>query len=182
MTGQHENYMNEYFETIYKDTNKKVQIYLISKCKNFSDINDIMQEVYLELYNIICRKGTDYIKNEESFVINLCKKKIYSYYSFWERIKNITYFEEKENPDILMQEYDDESESAEDTFFRKEMVSEVQDILRKKPDDIQKIFYMYYSLDMRLAEIADTLGMNVQTVKSRLHRTRLDIKNTLSMM
>lgn len=47
MTSQKNNEVNEHFEQIYEETNRSVTLFLISKCKNFADVNDILQEVYI---------------------------------------------------------------------------------------------------------------------------------------
>lgn len=179
MTSQKNNSMKDYFEKIYEQTNRKVTIYLISKCKNFSDVNDIFQDVYLEYYQVLKRKGQDYIRDPEAFLINLCRKKIGSYYSFWERIP-LKYpfdnkdFEEQDQPEVLGEIVD-----FEEDFFRKEMVNDVKHILEMQPMEVQKIFYLYYTMELKIAEIAALLNMKEQTVKNKLFRTRRTIRETL---
>ena len=50
-------------------------LYLISKCKGFDDINDVLQEMYMEYFRTIQKKGIEYVDDEEAFLIALCKRK-----------------------------------------------------------------------------------------------------------
>ena len=38
------------FEIIYKNTYNKILKYVICKCSNLDDVNDIIQETYIEFY------------------------------------------------------------------------------------------------------------------------------------
>lgn len=40
----------------------------------------------MEYFRTIQRKGIEYVDDEEAFLIALCKRKLASYYSFWDRI------------------------------------------------------------------------------------------------
>ena len=44
------------FEMIYRETYKDVLKYIISKCSNIDDVNDIIQETYLEMYKALKKK------------------------------------------------------------------------------------------------------------------------------
>ena len=145
MTSQKKNEVDEYFEQIYKETNRSVTLFLISKCKNFVDVNDILQEVYMEYYKVLMRKGLDYIKKDEKFLISLCQKKIATYYSFWDRIPHKLYLDEKEDYEreaLLSDAYDADMEDVDDEFLRKEMIEDVKVLLKKQSDEVQKIFYL----------------------------------------
>lgn len=172
--------INEKFETTYEKTNRNVTLFLISKCKNFTDVNDILQEVYIEYYHVLIKKGIDYIKEDEGFLISLCRKKIATYYSFWERIPHKFSLDEKEDyekDDILKETY--EEQDCEDDFLTKEMIAGVKNILKEQPDDIQKIFYLYYTMEMKIPEISKLLNIKTQTVKNKLFRTRKHIKELM---
>ena len=71
MTGQNN---LERFNEIYENTYQSVLKYVVCKCANLSDVNDIVQEVYIEVYKKISeltikeiagtlRVGESYVKN-----------------------------------------------------------------------------------------------------------------------
>ncbi len=180
MTGQNNTNVNKQFESTYELTNRNVTLFLISKCKNFTDVNDILQDVYLEYYQVLMKKGLNYIQDEEKFLISLCRKKIATYYSFWDRIPHKMSIDEKEayEKESILYELCDKKDYEED-FFEKEMIEDVKLILKQQSDDIQKIFYLYYTMELKLPEIASLLNINTQSVKNKLFRTRKLIRESL---
>ena len=44
------------FEEIYNQTYDKTLKYIICKCSNIEDVNDLLQDTYVELYKILKRK------------------------------------------------------------------------------------------------------------------------------
>lgn len=180
MTGQNNTNVNKQFESTYELTNRNVTLFLISKCKNFTDVNDILQDVYLEYYQVLMKKGLNYIQDEEKFLISLCRKKIATYYSFWDRIPHRMSLDEKETSEkeSILYELCDETDYEED-FFEKEMIEDVKLILKQQSDDIQKIFYLYYTMELKLPEIASLLNINTQSIKNKLFRTRKLIRESL---
>ena len=57
MTGQHSSNVKEHFEEIYEKTKRSVTLFLISRCKSFDDVNDVLQEVYMEYFRILQKSG-----------------------------------------------------------------------------------------------------------------------------
>lgn len=184
MAGQKNNNVNDdlnrHFEEVYEKTKRSVTLYLISKCKGFDDINDVLQEVYMEYFRTIQRKGIEYVDDEEAFLIALCKKKLASYYSFWDRIANRASLDVTAVSEIKdHMDHEDQWCDMEDDFYRKEMLQDVKKILEQQPDCVQKIFYLYYTMELTVSEIAKLLRMKPQTVKNKLFRTRKYIRKLL---
>ena len=72
MTGQGN--LNK-FNKIYDDTYKDVLKYIIIKCQNINDSNDILQEVYYEFWKILNKKVVEE-KNIKSFLLSIANNKI----------------------------------------------------------------------------------------------------------
>ena len=72
MTGQANLYK---FNEIYDKTHLDLLKYVIIKCHNINDTKDIMQETYLELWNIINKKKLSDI-NIKSYLIGIANNKI----------------------------------------------------------------------------------------------------------
>lgn len=172
--------LNRHFEEVYEKTKRSVTLYLIAKCKGFDDINDVLQEVYMEYFRTIQRKGIEYVDDEEAFLIALCKRKLASYYSFWDRISNRISLDVTAASEL--NDHIDHKEQwcdMEEDFYRKEMLQDVKKILEQQPDCVQKIFYLYYTMELTVSEIAELLRMKPQTVKNNLFRTRKYIRKLL---
>ena len=61
------------FEQIYHMTYNKVLYYILAKCGKVSEVEDILQETYAELYQVLTEKGSAYITVPEGFVMQLAK-------------------------------------------------------------------------------------------------------------
>ena len=61
------------FNTIYHDTYKMVLKYVVCNSYNINDVNDIIQEVYFELYKILDKKDID---NINDYLIGIARNKI----------------------------------------------------------------------------------------------------------
>ena len=45
------------FDDIYDSTNQAVLAFITAKCKNTADISDIFQDTYMELYQVLIKRG-----------------------------------------------------------------------------------------------------------------------------
>ena len=59
----------------------------------------------------------------------------------------------------------------------KENVDKVWEYLKNKDISIAKIFYLHYTMDMKIADIAKALEMGESNVKNYLYRTLKELKN-----
>jgi RNA polymerase sigma-70 factor (ECF subfamily) len=168
------------FDQIYNKTYKRILHFVTARCGNPSDIADILQETYAELYRVLVRWGTDYIQNPEAFVMQLAKSKVYRYYSFSEKIKNILPFStmgwNREEGTTEVIPAMDEVPELNDLVANRILLKEIADFIRTKPGDIQRIFYLYYVLEQSSAQIALDLHLNESTVKSKIHRTVHEVR------
>ena len=67
------------FEEIYNQTYDKTLKYIICKCSNIEDVNDLLQDTYVELYKILKRKRYIVLENYSNYLIGIAKKKIQKY-------------------------------------------------------------------------------------------------------
>ena len=167
-----------FFNNIYDKTYKKLLLYVLKRCSNIEDVSDILQETYAEVYLTINKKGIDYIKNYDAFVIKIAKTKIFKHYKFIEKIKNFIPIFSLNNKDdnITFCDFKIEDYSIEDDIINNTLVEEISDYIKRKPIDIQRIFYLYYYFEMTISEISKQLSIKESTVKSKLYRTLKDIR------
>lgn len=171
------------FNRIYDNTKHKVLIRITSKCKNLDDISDIFQDTYAELFLVLSKRGVDYIENEEAFVIRLANQKIYKYYTIVEKLKAVITFTgvNKDSEVFEIQNIESSENHIEDRIVRDELVEEINLYLKIKPVDIRKIFYLYYSLELTISEIAVELEMTESNVKNKLYRTLSELRNRFKL-
>lgn len=168
------------FDQIYNQTYKKTLHYVTARCGNAADISDIIQEIYAELYRVLVKRGTSYIHQPEAFVMQLAKSKVYRHYSFGEKVKNILPFSSidgnREEGTTEVFSAADEEPELNDLVADRILLKQIADFIKKKPDDVQRIFYLYYVLEESSAQIALTLHLNESTVKSKIHRTVREVR------
>lgn len=166
-----------FFNEIYDSTYKAILIYLTGKCQNLSDVNDICQDVYFEFYKILSAKGVSYIRNPGGLLRRLARRKIHQFYNAKEQPGEIKIVSiEEPAGEAVIAEQQPSSMEKTDTSEEEILVEEIYQYLKKKPDDIQKIFYLYFELEQTTARIAKTLSMKESTVKSKLYRTREELR------
>lgn len=160
-----------YFDEVYDKTYKKTLKYVTSKRKNIEDINDIVQEIYVEVYSVMVKKGIDYIENMEAFVMKVTKAKIYKHYSLLEKVKEFipNFSKNKEYNDENINQYEISDCSIEEKIVNRELLENIREFVYSKSDDVIKIFDMYYYLDLAIPEIEKELSISESNVKNKLY-------------
>lgn len=166
------------FNEIYDLTNRRVLIFITSKCNNTFDIKDIFQDTYSEFYSVLVKKGSNYIKNYEAFIIKIAKQKIYRYYSLLDRIKvlvPISIYKSSEKVDFI--ENIQDNLNIEEVVSEKILIEKIDEFLMQKPVIIKKIFYLFYFFNMTISEVANELNLSESSVKNKLYRTLKELRN-----
>jgi RNA polymerase sigma-70 factor (ECF subfamily) len=171
---------DSFFNKVYDDTYNHTLKYVILRCSDLNNISDIMQEVYLDLYKVISKKGTDHIRNYEAYTIKLAKAKVYKNYSLLEKLKKLVplYNENNQGDDTLADTIADDAfeNDVENLVISSRTAEDIWNIIRKKPQDIQRIFYLYYICDLEIRVIAKEMNLGEATVKTKLYRTLKNIR------
>ncbi len=166
----------EFFNELYNASYKNTITYVTAKCYNLADISDVVQDIYLEVYKTIERKGTAYMQNPQGFVRQVAKSKLNIYYS-----KNK---ERNHQPLTITNDDDFEYDSPnladdiniEEHYANKELFSKVASFISKQTPTEGKIFYLYYYCENSIEEIAKLLDMKSSTVKTKLYRTLAKVR------
>ena len=131
------------FNEFYKETYSNILRYIIIKCHNINDVNDIIQDVYLELWKIMNKKNID-DTNINSYLIGIAINKIKKYYSLVMRIRDISLFD-KSNNELEIIDKIDSSFDIESLLIKDEEWKSIWNFIKnKKNQDIPKVFYLYY--------------------------------------
>ncbi|MCL2037218.1 MAG: sigma-70 family RNA polymerase sigma factor [Oscillospiraceae bacterium] len=169
------------FDEIYNSTHRSVLAYITSKCSGFADIQDIFQETYLELYQILNKRGADYITDEKALLFRLAKQKIANSYSLLKRLQVLVKNQKREAISEIESEVDESALKA-DPFLTEEYVvnqillESVRKYINSKPDTVKKVFYLFYDLELSIPEIAEKLSLTESDVKNKIYRTIKQIR------
>lgn len=164
-----------FFNKIYDDTFAKVASFVVAKCGKVQDVEDILQEIYIEFYNLVIKKGIDYIINPEALVMQIAKFKLHKHYKAAESRKDIEPYL-LENKDGEQYEQDLSDIDVFDALVNNQTINEIWNILQKKEQVVQKIFTLYYYFGNTICEIAIYLETSESYVKHKLYRTLQEIR------
>ena len=64
-----------------------------------------------------------------------------------------------------------EQKNLEDVLCNELVAKQIFDDIARDDPIIGRIFYLHFVCDMKLDEVAKSLGMNLSTVKNKLYRT-----------
>ncbi len=163
----------ENFNEIFDKTYNNVLKFVVCKCSNMDDVNDIVQEIYIELYKKLM-KAND-IQNIDSYILGIAKNKINKHYGLLYKFKMLSL----NSHDVKEQEIIENIPSdidVEDITIKAMDLEIVWKELRKKKLIVQKIFYLYYNLDFTIKEIARELSLGESYIKNCLYRTLKELQ------
>ena len=162
------------FDEIYNLTYLSVQKFVICKCSNIEDVNDIIQDIYLEVIKNI--EKLDKVANIEAYILGIAKNKINKYYGLLYRFKTLSIFsltnQDKEFVDNIPDEND-----IETIIIKNADIDFIWDFLRNKRVIISKIFYLYYNAGYTIKEISEYLNLNESYIKNSLYRTLKELQS-----
>lgn len=164
----------ENFEEIYSKTYNNTLKYIICKCLNFEDVNELIQDSYMELYQALSNKKRIKVSDENAYMIGITKNILKRYYrNKYKEKENILYIgQDEERNQIQIPVYYDFDEN----IINKENIEKIWDYLNNKNILIAKIFYLYYALGLKITEISKELKISESTVKNYIYRTLKELK------
>lgn len=163
------------FEKIYKETYNNVLRFAVIKCRNFDDINDIIQDTYLELLKLLKKKKMLEVDNIESYIIGISNNVLKRYYHKKKKDNIVYYYQDDQN---LTKDIEDTFD-LEAKIINKNNVAEVWKYLKQKDLITTKVFYLYLAVGLKISEISKELGIGESNIKNRIYRTLREIKKYL---
>lgn len=158
------------FDEIYDSTYSDILRFTIIKCHNINDVNDIMQEVYLELWNILNKKDV-VDKNIRSFIMGIANNKIKKHYSLISKLNSISLFI-KDEKDIEMIDNLKDKFDIEQFIIKSDEWDRIWNYIKQnKNQNIPKIFYLHYKLELTIKEISKELNLSESYIKNSIYRT-----------
>ncbi len=165
------------FNNIYDDTYSDILEYVIIKCRNVNDANDILQEIYLELWKILNKKELSDI-NIKSYLIGIAINKIKKHYSVLERVKTISLFQ-KNDKDLELIDTIEDDFNIDDLIVKNDNWDMLWKYIKsKKNQDIPKIFYLHYKQEFSIKEISKCLRVTESYVKNLIYRALKELHET----
>ncbi len=170
--------LEDRFNRLYEKTVRQTTAYLMPRCRRPADLDDLLQETYLELYRALNRPGfLRRLRSGEALVRQIAKQRLYRYYRRTEGLYEFSLVLPVGDEDDLsvnmgdIRQLEHFLESAPDDLeFDRLVMAVIQEELRNASEIDRRIVTMRYGLELSLEEIAGALDCPVGTVKSRLYR------------
>ena len=153
------------FDLLYENTYIDVSKYVVCKCSNPEDVEDILQNIYLAVFKAVSKN----VNITNTYIMGIAKNKVKDYYRFNYKEKIVSLFSSKDNLEMIDKipaDVDIESSLIDkyDTDF-------VWEYLKSKKVIIFKVFYLYFKLELTIKEISECLSLTESNVKHYLYRT-----------
>ena len=170
------------FNEIYDSTNKSVLVFITAKCGRTADISDIFQDTYVELYQLLNRRGVGYVTNELALILRIAKRRVARHYSLLERLRSFvpTGMTNGDGDEFDLSDLEADSFPTEDFAVNRIMLEEAWQFIRQKPEDTKKVFYLFYHAGLTIPEIAQMLEIGESNVKNKLYRTIRELRTLLN--
>jgi len=173
------------FNEIYNSTHNAVLAYITSKCNATADISDIFQNTYMELYQVLSRRGISYVTDEKGLVFRIAKRKLARHYSLFKRMQNIVSITYENNDgsecELEISDIDLNDLSVEDITVNQIILDKAKEFIKQKPEDVKKVFYLFYEVGQTIPEIASLLSISQSSVKNKLYRTIKELREIYTM-
>lgn len=158
------------FEKFYDDTYLKTLGYLMCKCKDLDDVNDIIQEIYTDLYAKVYKNQYIQVENIEAYIIGIASKKVKRHYSFKISKKDKVFSIEE------VESFADMSVDLDERIINENNKKAIWEFLKNKKGVTPRVFYLFYVLEVPIKEIARNLNISESCVKNHLYRTQKELK------
>ncbi len=149
------------FSLLYERLSPKVWAYCLRLTDNETIAKDILQETFIEFYNII--DSETIIMNIQTKLFNISRK---IYLRILRKRQDLISFEEDIHSFVMPEDND-------------ELLDLIKKALKKLPDDYKEIFILREYNCLSYQEIQEITGESLSNVKVRIHRARAKIRTIL---
>jgi RNA polymerase sigma-70 factor (ECF subfamily) len=155
--------VSEYQTVVYR--------YCLNLTYQRADADDLFQDTYLRAFSMIDKITV--FENPQSFLLSIAT-------SLWKSQKRKFARRKRLAPEVDFDEsYFDNTAKPEDEIIADEETLLVRKLVNNLPDKLKIPIVMYYTIEMKISEISETLGLPIGTVKTHLSRGREIIRKGL---
>lgn len=163
--------------SLINDCGKHVYSFCCNLTGSRTEADDLYQDTILKAVEL--RHRLDGSGNPKSYLMGISVK-------LWQNRKRKYAIRQsiipmEELDDNLMQDVSDMNNQPEEAAIRKEIIEAVRVGIRQLPEKIQIVLIMHYTGEMTVEDIGRILHIPKGTVKSRLHKGRILMKEFLEV-
>ncbi len=159
------------FETIYNMTNRAAYFTALKIVKNEDDAQDIVQDSYVKVLEKLTtlREPETFMSWFNMIVANTAKNSLAK--------SNPSLFADEETETFVLESIPEENREyvPESSIEKDDLCKEVVALVDGLSDEKRTAVMLYYYDELTTRQIAESLGINENTVKSRLFQARKDL-------
>lgn len=159
-----------YFDRVYDETYRALLRQALLKLSDPFDAEDALQNAYVRFLRRIKKHGFSDISDPGAFLYKSLCHEITQHYA----ARAVRKERETPLPDAVLP---DDGQEVSLRALDAVAVKEIFTLARALPAEVYRTFVLYYGFDMSVAEIARSLGVSEEAVKSRLFRARRSIRS-----
>jgi len=164
------------FEILYTRHRGGLYRYLARQCRNNAIAEELFQDVWMNL--IRTRERYTVKAKFTTFVYRMAHNKLIDHYR--KQSKGVpASFDDEDCPDLDMIE-DQNSETPIEILEKEEKLERLKKMVNLLPDAQREAFLLREESGLKLEDIADITGVNVETAKSRLRYAVSKLKASLT--
>lgn len=163
---------DERFSLVYEMTYNEIRKYASCRCGDPQHLPDLLQEIYLEYYRTLRRKGCAYVRDDRALLMKIASRRAMRYYTLKQRMRLLVPIQAAGENDSVTDTDIPDPFSLEDAVITAEDSGNIAREISHLPAETRKIIYLYYAEDMKLPEIAAAMNMKLSTVKTNV-KTKL---------
>ncbi|HAN20550.1 MAG: hypothetical protein A2Y15_01065 [Clostridiales bacterium GWF2_36_10] len=167
---------NRYIEDVYGETSSYLIKYITLKCRRTEDIQDILQNTYLDFIDSIKKNGSSRIFNPKHYLLRIAKRELAKYY---------TEINEHDGTVVASTDDDEYVERSLDNFLEQDFTQsegfsiEIWDRIESFGDITAKIFTLRFVYDETIEKIAKKMNLTPSNVKNHLYRCLKVLRNEM---
>lgn len=159
------------FNLIYEQTNQWAYFTALKIVKNEDDAQDVLQEAYVTLLNRIGTLGNPEAFNGWFKMIVANKARDYL------RKNNPLLFRDEQEEQLVLDSIEETDEAYQPGLDveQEEVRDSVMELIDSLSDEKRTVILLYFYNEMTTKQIAEALGVNENTIKSRLVQAKKDL-------
>ena len=158
------------FQPVYDEFFPKIRRYL-TRVVGPTEAEDLAQEVFAKVHQALPQFRRD--SSVATWIYRIATNAAY------DRLRSPAFQRAREAPAVNEASVEDRTPGAEQTLVRREMNECIDGYIARLPARYRSALILSEQEDLTNPQIAETLGVSVDTVKIRLHRARARLRKEL---
>lgn len=162
------------FAYLYEATVEPTRFFVYNFCKNRNKVEDLLQEIYLEVYRSLpsLKDSMAFCAWQRQITYHSCVKSIKEHEEAFIGDENVEF----------IKSLTDDSETPQDVVLENEKSELLHKCIQKLPEKQRAALLLYSFQQMKMKEIGEALGCKENAVKNLLFNARKNLKKQIEML